>query len=502
MLASARPSALALMAVTGCLACSDRSGGDDAAPADAGPEALPDASGPPRLVHPMYSSGTRLKAVQMVGDDGTRRDWALQDTARGEPCWHMRAEDGKLRCLPVATMTAAFTDSACTQPIALSSTPCGQKYTRQPLAPTVGGQYRSRLRPVGEPIPRTPVFVSEIGFSGLTCKLMALQPEHQLFAVGEPLDPTAFVAVTEEDKLFGAELPVAGRYHVYEDGARTRVAATDSQLGGECHIRRAPDGSERCFPMGPGAGAFPGYAFADDACTVPLTMPVPLGQVVRFALESEYVRGGARLYRTVGTYQGPVFRGITGDCLPGEPPSEHQIAYRYSREDEVPTSSLGRVESWPAGGTRLRDEATIIVDGAVFPQTRWISTVYDPVHDQDCDFFPVADGGYRCVPRPGIREDLFADPACTTPVFVPDRRYFTDSVQAAVEPRIARHIVVAAPGASCGAAFQVYQVGAPAPQQYRKVGTTCQSHSVLSGYHLLGPPVDLNQFVKGQLETR
>src|SRR5438105_4184598 len=48
-------------------------------------------------------SGTRLKTQYIQGDDGSRSFLGFFDTQRNEACTFGRAEDGKIRCLPLGS---------------------------------------------------------------------------------------------------------------------------------------------------------------------------------------------------------------------------------------------------------------------------------------------------------------------------------------------------------------------------------------------------------------
>jgi hypothetical protein len=80
---------------------------------------VPDASAEPQ-------SGTRLKAVYRVADDGSKEfvPGAWFDTMRQENCSFVRAADGKDRCLPQGLGASAFSDSACTKPIVATASGC------------------------------------------------------------------------------------------------------------------------------------------------------------------------------------------------------------------------------------------------------------------------------------------------------------------------------------------------------------------------------------------
>ncbi len=76
-------------------------------------------------------SGTRLRTRYLVGEDGSRAPLGFQDTARGEPCDFVTAEDGRHRCLPsedAAFFGNFYFDAACSERIAFSHTCTTARY--------------------------------------------------------------------------------------------------------------------------------------------------------------------------------------------------------------------------------------------------------------------------------------------------------------------------------------------------------------------------------------
>lgn len=71
-------------------------------------------------------SGTRLKARYWVGDDGSKQFAGWFDSERNEQCSFRTAEDGDIRCQPVAEATGGvYFAAGCTTPYFYASTGCG-----------------------------------------------------------------------------------------------------------------------------------------------------------------------------------------------------------------------------------------------------------------------------------------------------------------------------------------------------------------------------------------
>jgi hypothetical protein len=86
-------------------------------------------------------SGTRLIANYYVGGDGSRQFAYFTDSARsGDLCVFQTAGDGALRCLPSGAyyIASEFSDSACSRPVAESTTCSAPKYVIQSVAGTGG----------------------------------------------------------------------------------------------------------------------------------------------------------------------------------------------------------------------------------------------------------------------------------------------------------------------------------------------------------------------------
>lgn len=96
-------------------------GAAGASPEDSGGalDALGDALTDPVPDAMANESGSRLKARRYVGADGSKEWLGWHDSKRGINCMAAVADDGKTRCMPTAVIAVYFSDSACTQALAL-----------------------------------------------------------------------------------------------------------------------------------------------------------------------------------------------------------------------------------------------------------------------------------------------------------------------------------------------------------------------------------------------
>jgi hypothetical protein len=487
--------------------CGD-AGGGSASP-DAGPDAsLPDAdradlpppppgyTGPVLLTHPRFVAGSRLKVESIVGADGARDERGLWDSMRMEACAPGLAEDGKLRCLPPARLADYYSDPTCVTPVAVARAgSCEYPYYRDapPQEGVAGGLWRA------EPAPPGTMVYQRRDRTG--CDPVTPEPGSLLLVKGAHVDPTMFVEVTAQDQIAGGDFPVAARYEIFADGARVRTKVVDSRTGAACDLETASDGTERCFPVGPGGAIFTDdWSFADSACTVRLTQAVPADEPVTLALDTRVPPTRAsHLYRVKERHDGAIFMpAYPHKCQPSTTKTLNgYVRYRYDPADEVPPTELGRVEPWPDGGSRLHDEGTIMAGGVLLPRGRESFDFVDSKYDQDCSFQDFGDGSLRCLPR-GQFINTFGDPACTSPVFLPERRLIVRGGIMLGPP--GRHLVIADQSRRCFPyRVQVFELGPTATAVYWKRDGKCESQSDPRGYYFPGAPAAPDQFVAGEL---
>ncbi len=157
------------------------------------------------------TSGSRLKARTLVGDDGTRQFVGWRDTQRGEDCAFMVAADGVERCLPVESDESAsyslngftfWSDSACTSSVffrtrGLCPTPgrYWRRYDR--LTPLCGVPVKATIWQLGTPMAGTATFYRKS--STTPCEPVTAGPNSTYeFFEATAVPPAMFVAATIE----------------------------------------------------------------------------------------------------------------------------------------------------------------------------------------------------------------------------------------------------------------------------------------------------------------
>jgi hypothetical protein len=138
-----------------------------------------------------YENGTRLRARNVVGADGSKQFLRWHDTQLDADCFFGKASDGSTRCLPspvgAATVSTFFADAACTVPAvsAFCSNQAAPTFAFRDVAacgPNGVESTREVLR-VGDPVTQL--------YQGNPCVLSAEPIDGYYEATVEP--PTSFV---------------------------------------------------------------------------------------------------------------------------------------------------------------------------------------------------------------------------------------------------------------------------------------------------------------------
>ena len=208
---SSNPDASAMMSATGTSTTSGGSSdGSSSTPGDSSSlmdavDAVVDAVTNPvsTASADQPTSGTRLKAQWYVGTDGSRVQAGWYDSQLQVTCSLYMASDGTLRCLPIqaGVDTSAFSDSACTQPIVIS-TGCQPTYAYV-LAPITGNacppQDTWTIYQVGAQL-STYYALVETNFidGGMTCTAGSASKTSNLtyYTLGAVVPPSTFVQAT------------------------------------------------------------------------------------------------------------------------------------------------------------------------------------------------------------------------------------------------------------------------------------------------------------------
>lgn len=139
-------------------------------------------------------SGSRLKALWRVGDDGSRGPFFLwYDSQRKERCSFLTMADGRERCAPVtsgAGVSGYYTDVSCFKLAALvSPSPCPM------VEPKYAMMYDSSICPAGYRVYSVAGPVSEVyqKSSSGECTLATFPLGYGFYGVGPEIPPTEFV---------------------------------------------------------------------------------------------------------------------------------------------------------------------------------------------------------------------------------------------------------------------------------------------------------------------
>lgn len=148
-------------------------------------------------------SGSRLKAKNYVGSDGSKQFIGLHDSVLNIDCSFLPASDGTLRCMSIGVPTGiAYSDPGCAQPLAYVTKGCTRpSYAYQGVTTSNGpcGTYFYRIFQVGEPY-AGPLYT---GFP-TSCAAFAVasttypRSTFELYSLGSEVPPSAFVAAAVE----------------------------------------------------------------------------------------------------------------------------------------------------------------------------------------------------------------------------------------------------------------------------------------------------------------
>lgn len=218
-------SALAAVAVLGCGSVAGRDGRDGAdglpgpeGPAgSAGPAGEPGPAGPPGAQGPAGADGapgadasqdgSRLKAVWLVGEDGSRQFSGWRDAQLVLPCEFLRASDDEVRCLPHTPFDnqeglISYSDPACSVAVAWRPWPfCGDtEYFLELVKPPACGDASGPLarRVVRKYLQQVALLEVYYAQPGGVCQGPSPPYPYPYFTLGQPVTPTTFVAATSQ----------------------------------------------------------------------------------------------------------------------------------------------------------------------------------------------------------------------------------------------------------------------------------------------------------------
>jgi hypothetical protein len=383
----------------------------------------------------MAVNGSRLRALELRGDDGARlgryEEW--HDTKLGFECRLLPLADGVEHCVPKDRLAHAegdgpdYLDFTCTRPvIPYGGNPCDPDpptYAVAAARVSIDSCERGiyRVYALGPSVERPVVAYRKTGAGA--CEPYDVIPDAwggpTYYEVVEELPPDHFVSWKFENQ--GARLQQ--RVPIGSDGTRGYPwGVFDAKAGTWCGPALAADGVERCLPSG-GHGT---NGYADSACTQPLTFALPPD--CRDSLKSKtpyHLQAGELLasecsprprvrVSSIGEKAGvpdPIYVYSGPDCTP-MPNFDSQAYFPIGRELPPETFVPFEMKEAACGpgmtsGTRLK---AIVREagGARLPEH-----FRDSELGRICTVRPASDGVTRCLPGRLVNVG-YSDAACTS----------------------------------------------------------------------------------------
>lgn len=442
------------------------------------------------LPYEPFKSGSRLRAMLLVGADDARSFVGWHDSQIDEECRALLAEDGKTRCLPGWSMELRYSDAGCTNLVAVRPYECS-KPSRYVLGLSEAAQAAC--------YDEAGISVYEVGASkGAAAKTYHVASDgscmegdvlEQFEVTPEPV--TSFVEMTLTDEPHGDS--VAPRVYIGADGSR-QVSGTawDPARDEACLPMAMAEPSEtRCLPDHTAWAE--GQHFSDASCkkAVGITRDTPPCPSPKYVLM--HSTGEETYDQITAVYEAgselPVedVRSKSGDqCISVTPPGDFQF---WPAAEEIDRSAFGLLTVESYGAHRLKARV-LVSDG--FPM-RTTDGFYDAERETVCWPLDFGDGGTRCVDAPvameGTTFNTFADPDCTEPLvhLGPHDLYPTPAT-----------FVVTMDLTSCATLFTgVYTFGGEHKDKlYSIQDGSCEelAYPYGSGYHYVGEAVSLDTF--------
>ena len=364
---------------------------------------------------PRPRSGTRLKVVWQVSEDGGARVFSsfFHDSKLDVECLFGGGFGGQLRCFPLLDETLLnkphlFADDHCTQPVLYGSNihPDGTYYLGIPGCPVQAGAFQ----PDRSGAPVTAVYRGD----GKHCSLVDSAPPDTIYRAVDVSDRFAAARVVPGPAVDGwAPVTIES-----DDGARAFLGWKNVAEGYTCRFDgmsgqfpRSAEGKIRCFPS-TGYVAEPDSPLVhvgDAQCSAPAAEGFATAcEEADWVSENRYDQCGhpGPVYHRGGPRLDQVFRGSPGRCMAFDP-----VEAAFALGPEVPATSFAAVTvaSGPGSG-RLRP---LVLVG--LPQPTPVDNLFwDTTLQAPC----VA--GRICTPFTDFSLDAdvyFADPRCQTAIY-------------------------------------------------------------------------------------
>lgn len=440
----------------------------------------------------LFGSGERLSAVYIDGGDGAERFSHFQDTTLEQACDFAELADGSVACLPTHTVTLAYADAGCSEPVLVLGAcdaappahvsvvvdePCRLEHTTRRDAYTVGAV--ATLAEVY--IDNGSGCVADTTFDDQTMTV------HGLAAADQGVFAPATVSSVAIDNGLGRRVAassdgayrVLGAYNVARDEACSARAAGDATVCLSSHLATGLNHSTSAScatddvafastdascgePQAVVKYSYPG----DDLCQAPAITIHAVGD----ALDAADVYSDASGSCTAVGDSGMRYFEIGGQAAPGVLP---ELVWAE------------------AGSGRLTLQRVASPDGALLGTA---GTFYDTERDESCSASATGNGT-RCLPPMMMVTDAgtgyFADDQCTEQVIL-----HTPGTCSTAPPTYLG--VLSAPVDSCAASSvdAVYGVGAEhAGPVYQLVGDACMEGTFEGAdFFALGTAVSLDTF--------
>jgi hypothetical protein len=379
------------------------------------------------------TSGTRLKARTLVGEDGSRVFEGWFDQQRGEYCRVARGENGRFYCFPYAN-PAFFRDARCREPVGLHGS-CSFRYTGVTRGDSRCGNDTLALWEEGEPLAPA----SGYGLTNDSCVGPAPPPGGRTVATTARLAETALVGGLAD--LPRPDLLLASRVIRFEDGARAPFELVDARWNRRC-TRVETTAGTRCMPENAVFVGLSGPYFSESSCAVSVAYsdaPACLAPTV--ALMADTSSGCARVtgvFSVGGRIDSrTVYTGA--DCRADQSMPGHF----YLLGDAIDLHVFPELTLKERGTGRIRVRTYAASDGVPIPHMG--EHLYDSMLGMECRVAPAGDGVLRCLPLAGPslqdadRDDTpFADADCARPLARYDARASCGGPAPAPPPMVAR----------------------------------------------------------------
>ena len=443
---------------------------------------------------PTYVSGTRLRAVEWVTEDGTRgfTDW--WDSARNEHCriWEA-ASDGVPRCMPVSYgwVGSYFTDASCTTTVYYSFCDPPPDYGLD-YADAASCPVRYRFHALGGEVFAANLWLG--GSDGSCTSVGAPSAGSRLYAVGAEVSPSSFV---QASLAFEGTGRLQRRVFHMADGASFQAQSLtdplrDTSRSETCTPGRTADGEMRCLPASASAGTY----FLDAACS----QGIALDYAMSCAAAAEYgavtddstCPAVTRLYALGSAISSstPLYsRNGSGTCWPAGTVSGYTL--RPLGAEVAPSDLAGFTASTEQTAHRLWWRMLDSGDGLALRDG-----LADSLRsDERCQMSTQAsDGALRCLPD-GAPGDAFQDAGCT------------ERIASTAPPCPAPITAATWESTACALVYHYYDVGDPVTPVavYGQAGDTCSDVTdLLTGrsWYQVFAEVPPSAFMSATLQTQ